>query len=111
MNDLLQKAIDKYGVVNQLDMCIEECAELIQAINKVKRAKLIHFDNKKRCIEKPNKHMDLKRVVIYNNLCSEVADVKIMISQLELMLSKETIDISFERKLQRLEERINENQN
>lgn len=32
--NILKKAIDTYGVKAQMMMCIEEAAELIQAINK-----------------------------------------------------------------------------
>jgi hypothetical protein len=42
----------------------------------------------------------------YFDLCSEVADVKIMIEQMEIILSKEAIDLSYERKLQRLKNRL-----
>lgn len=36
--NILKKAIDTYGVKAQMMMCIEEAAELIQAINKYFRA-------------------------------------------------------------------------
>ena len=35
--EVLKRAIEKYGVLAQMDMATEECAELIQAINKLKR--------------------------------------------------------------------------
>jgi hypothetical protein len=41
-------------------------------------------------------------------LCGEVADVKIMIAQLELMLDAEYIKISVDRKIERLKKRLNE---
>lgn len=100
-NIILAKAINQYGTSNQLDMAIEECAELIQAINKIKRLGLVSY-----LITKPNENMDDKRINAYNNLCSEVADVKIMIHQLELMLCKERIQISVDRKINRLEKRL-----
>lgn len=37
--ELCAKAIEKWGIDAQLDMVIEEAAELIQAVNKLKRAK------------------------------------------------------------------------
>lgn len=100
---ILEKAVQKFGTANQLDMVVEECAELIQAINKLKRSGLINY-----VITKPNKGMSIKDVNVYNNLCSEVADVKIMIAQLEFMLNPETIQISLERKIERLQKRIND---
>jgi hypothetical protein len=39
-------------------------------------------------------------------VCSEIADVKIMLYQLEKIFDKNNIDISEERKLIRLEERL-----
>jgi len=99
--EILKKAINKFGNMNQLDMAIEECAELIQAINKLKRAGLISYH-----ITKPNENMDFKSISAYNNLCSEVADVKIMIRQLELMLCEERINISVDRKIKRLNKRL-----
>lgn len=98
---VLINAIYKYGTSNQLDMAIEECAELIQAINKIKRAGLVAYH-----ITKPNNNMALKNINTYNDLCSEVADVKIMLHQLELMLCKKRIQISVDRKIKRLEKRI-----
>lgn len=99
---ILESAIQKFGTTNQLDMAIEECAELIQSINKIKRAGIVQYH-----ITKPNPSMDIKTSLTYNNLCSEVADVKIMIAQLEIMLNKTTIQISVDRKIDRLEQRLN----
>lgn len=100
---VLEQAIYKYGIGLQLDMAVEECAELIQAINKVKRAGIVAYH-----ITKPNQGMETETVMKYNNLCSEVADVKIMMAQLELMLDSETIQLSVDRKIERLKSRINE---
>jgi len=90
---LLARAIIEWGVHSQVDMVIEECAELIQAINKMKR--MGGFDY-------PAEGASVKYALTYTALCSEVADVKIMIKQLEMILSKEAIQISYERKLERL---------
>lgn len=38
-----KEIVKHYGIEAQLDMCIEECAELIQACNKVKRANGIGY--------------------------------------------------------------------
>jgi len=97
----LKKAIDKYGNLAQIDMCIEECAELIQAINKMKRINCGHpafiYPQPIHSIEYSQK---------YFNLCSEIADVKIMLMQMEMIFSKEAIDLSVSRKLERLKKRL-----
>jgi len=100
--EILEKAISKYGTRSQLDMAVEESAELIQAINKLKRSGLVEHT-----ITKPSWWMDLDQIRAYNDLCSEVADVKIMLKQMELMLCSERIQISVDRKINRLERRLN----
>ena len=99
--EILEQAISQYGTCAQLDMAVEECAELIQAINKLKRLGLVSYH-----VTKPNASMDIKCVNAYNNLCSEIADVKILIHQLELILCKERIEISVDRKIDRLQNRL-----
>ncbi len=98
--ETLKKAIEKFGAINQMDMAIEELAELIQAINKVKRVGLV----KKNQIQR--KTSTFEEIKTYTNMCSEIADVKIMIAQLEMMLDKETINISIERKMIRLAKKL-----
>lgn len=58
--EILKEAINVYGAEHQENMCIEECAELIQAINK--------------------KHRGLD-----SNLIEEIADVEITIEYLKLI--------------------------
>ena len=77
--EILENAINTFGANNQLDMVIEECAELIQAINKMRRANLV-LNN---CIMPPHKDMSEDHCLIYGNLCSEVADVKITVNRYE----------------------------
>lgn len=57
--EIFKTAIEVYGVFNQENMAIEECAELIQAINK--------------------KHRGLQ-----HNIPEEIADVEIMLEQLKI---------------------------
>lgn len=103
---VLRHAIDKYGVLCQIDMLHEEMGELLQAINKLKRMGGITND----AIYKPavdtSAFDGTKYSLAYNGLCSEVADVKIMIAQMELMLDEETIALCVDRKIKRLEERL-----
>lgn len=104
MNDnqkeILKKAIDKYGINNQIEMVIEECSELIQAIQKVKREKFSIY------LGMIPANKDVKINMVYADLCGEVADVKIMLAQLEIILNKEMIDLCVERKIERLEKRL-----
>ena len=80
--ELLNKAIEKWGSNSQMDMVIEECAELIKAINKFRR--------------KPTSDN-------LQELCGEVADVEIMCEQGRLLLNKNgLIDSIKEEKLERL---------
>jgi NTP pyrophosphatase (non-canonical NTP hydrolase) len=101
---VLDSAIQVYGISNQLDMAIEECAELIQAINKIKRNFTI--DEIKNIKNGNHIFKSTEDAIVYNNVCSEIADVKIMLYQLEKIFDKNNIDISEERKLIRLEERL-----
>ncbi len=57
--DIFETAIKVYGVLNQENMAIEECAELIQAINKKHRGRR-------------------------HNIPEEIADVEIMLEQLKI---------------------------
>lgn len=59
-NETLEKCIKKWGIPAQLDMVVEECAELIDAIQKLKR----------------------KRVTI-EKVMEETIDVQIMLEQIE----------------------------
>lgn len=60
--ELQTEVVNKYGAQIQSTICMEECAELIQAISKMKRGK----DNK-------------------DNLIEEMADVLIAFSQLRVI--------------------------
>jgi len=84
--DLYKAAIEKWGVVSQVEMAVEECSELIQAIQKVKRSNTIET----------NMHV-----------CEEIADVEIMIEQLRYIFDVDLIDQFKSEKLERLEKRIN----
>lgn len=84
-DDVFKQAIALYGIDAQLDMCIEEMSELMKEICKFKRGN----DNCSCIVE-------------------EIADVYIMMRQLEIMLGieKEDIDQAKEFKIERLEERL-----
>ena len=86
--DIYNLAIKKWGINSQIDMCIEECAELIVVLAKLGRKK--------------NGISDLKEVV------GELADVDICISQMILIFG----DVEFRRiryeKLKKLEQLVAE---
>ncbi|HXU28138.1 MAG TPA: hypothetical protein VN698_12985 [Bacteroidia bacterium] len=101
---ILQAAVALHGCPKQIDMLHEEIGELMQSINKLKRLGGVM----EREIMHANKdlHNGTKYSLAYFSLCGEVADVKIMLAQLENMLDKEAIALSENRKLARLADRI-----
>lgn len=101
--ELFKKAIEKFGEFAQLDMLTEECGELLQSVNKVKRL----LPRELNYIPKPNKQSGIAYSLAYYNACSEIADVRIMLQQLELIFDKESIDISEQRKLEKLTKLLN----
>jgi NTP pyrophosphatase (non-canonical NTP hydrolase) len=64
---IFRQSLEKYGKEAQSRQAMEECAELVQAINK--------------CLRYPNKD-DCK-----DNLVEEIADVEIMLYQLKVMFN------------------------
>lgn len=84
---ILQDAIDTYGRNSQINIAMEELAELIQALSKFNR------DNS-----------DLSTV---DNISEEMADVIIMLGQLKMIFGNEEDIIAFiDSKLKRLYNRI-----
>jgi NTP pyrophosphatase (non-canonical NTP hydrolase) len=81
---ILQSAIDTYGVDPQMDMMVEECSELIQAICKYRRG----------------------RDDATANICEEIADVQIVLDQLKLVFDRHAISQAEEYKLTRLCDRV-----
>lgn len=88
--DVLEKAIKKYGVEKQLFVCMEEPAELIQAISKVERY--------------PE---DSTRM---QDLIEEMADVTICLEYLKLIynIRQEELDEWINRKVKRISKKIKE---
>lgn len=74
--EVLTAAIDKYGIDNQVDMVTEEMAELMQAINKYRRAVLFAAGSL-------NEAKD--------NVAKEMADVYIMLAQLGIILGNQNL--------------------
>ena len=72
-----------YGYEAQSNQLIEECAELIQAINKYRRAVL--------CKGQPTAG-SIKAVAL-DNITEEIADVEVMIEQIKYLLQISDEDI------------------
>lgn len=83
--NIISNSIQHYGKNNQSTVCMEECAELIQAISKAKRGKINR-----------------------DNMIEEIADVLICIEMLKqmYMISDEKINKWIEKKQAREAERI-----
>lgn len=81
---LMLTAIERWGRDLQLNLAQEECAELIAAIAHFKR-------------DRPN---------ATDELIQEIADVKIMIWQLEEMFGRDAVDRVVALKMKRLESRL-----
>ena len=90
----IQKIAKTYGYEPQSRQCIEEMAELTQAINKYWR--------KKGNGQATDRELDK----CYNNIVEELADVQIMIWQLTYLLNADVeteIESKIERQLKRIE--------
>lgn len=86
---LLDRAITTYGAPAQMDMAVEEMAELTKALCKIKRAQA-----------------GCEVTAAIGNAIEEMADVQIMLDQLRIIFGRSTAEIE-EDKLRRLLRRIN----
>lgn len=83
--ETLERAVDKWGIEAQADMAEEECAEFIAASKHHRRDKV------------PVEHV-----------IDELADIRIMYEQLALFFGRETVEFRVQEKMDRLRERIRE---
>lgn len=83
--ELFKNTIEHFGKEPQIDMMIEECSELIQALCKHKRG-------------------------LPSNVEEELADVNIMLEQMRLLFNSEVIANYHLSKVLRLEKTLKENQ-
>ena len=88
---VLKEAVDKWGTNAQIDMIIEECAELIVALQKLKR----NYG------KDPEKDKELM-----HNVCDEVADVKLMTKQADYIFDEKLISERVKFKVKRLIKRL-----
>lgn len=78
---ILTNAIEKNGEDAQIVVAIEECSELIKALTKYLRFKADP--------EKVEERLrDITKSLLINSVREEVADVSIMLNQLELMFGQ-----------------------
>ena len=87
--EILPDALEHYGERAQVDMMLEEMAELSKALLKLRRAK---------------KHEITEPLFLVKNVEEEIADVQIVLNQMKLLFPG--WGIWMQAKLQRLEERI-----
>ena len=87
--DVLKRAIVTYGKEEQMMMMVEEASELIQAINKVRRAK-----------------NDAEEIEAMEHLAEEVADCFIVLMQMKLMVCNRRVDKILNYKMNRLKENL-----
>lgn len=80
---IYKKAINLWGVNNQIEMLVEECAEVIHSIKKLHRKRISKRD-----------------------VCGELADLEIMLEQMRLIFNPIDIDRAREQKISRLLDRI-----
>lgn len=85
--EILERAIDTYGMQAQVDMCLEEMSELAKALLKMRRGGG-DFAEKLASIQE------------------EIADVQIMIDQMRIIFGEESVERAERAKLTRLENRL-----
>lgn len=108
----IQKIVQTYGYDAQSRQCIEEMAELTQAINKFWRKQLkcglFTIEEVRNYGEGISSFSELKDTDGYKNLIEEIADVQIMLWQTEYLLNADT-SIIIQQKLDRQSGRIEKN--
>lgn len=86
--DIMLRAIHHYGEAAQIDMAVEEMAELTKALCKIKRAQA-----------------GCEVTAAIGNVIEEMADVQIMLDQLRIIFHRSTEEVE-EAKLERLKNRL-----
>lgn len=93
--DVLCDAVNTYGLDAQTDVCIEESSELIKALLKFRRLTI-------------EERLTAKGMKVLENIQEEIADVQIMLWQMELLYGCDCVPCEIERKIERLRERVKE---
>lgn len=84
--NLYERAVKAYGADKQIEQVIEECAELIMALQKIKR-----FPD---------------ALNYWENVHEEIADVELMINQMKYIFNSEKIEEYKNKKIKRLEDKL-----
>lgn len=91
MNEVLQKAIDTYGEIGQVDKFIEEASELTKALLKLRYAK----------------PTGVEADILRDAVSEEMADVEIMLEQLHMIYQNDKKVAEYrEKKIERLKRRL-----
>lgn len=120
--ETLQKAITHYGEPVQVLKAIEELAELIEAINEYCECHWEGFYTRRIAnaseliktfaalgIQENNHYQEYRTPISKKAIATEIADVRIMLQQLEMFLVKpEEVQEQIDFKVKRLEERMKE---
>lgn len=85
---ICEDALDTFGIEHQMDKCIEECAELINALEKYRLGRALSPD-----------------------VVTEIADVMITCVQMSIVFGRVAVVHEEARKLKRLEKRIEKAKN
>lgn len=83
---LFKETIAKWGVAAQVTMGMEECGELIAALNQ-------YF---------------FRRRITIEALAQEVADVELVCAQMRSLIGDDVVDVAKKYKIERLEARLKE---
>lgn len=81
--ELFKEALGRWGIEAQRAMCVEECAELINALAKVRRGRSTRED-----------------------ILTELADVSIMVDQMALYYGLEDFKNERNKKIMKLNEKV-----
>jgi NTP pyrophosphatase (non-canonical NTP hydrolase) len=93
ISEELKKVADYYGYEEQSNQLIEECAELIQAINKYRRA------------GGKGQKTDTRVELAFFNIIEEIADVEVMLDQIKYLLNISEDDILTVKELKAVRQR------
>lgn len=86
LDELCARAILAFGMAEQVTQAMEECGELVAALNQ-------HF---------------LRGRITAEDAAGELADVEIMCRQMRMLLGDTLVDLAVAQKADRLEARLNE---
>ena len=91
--NIYKDAIDKWGETAQLDQMVEEMAELTLAISKYKR----QFNDSL---------LDYQKQGVMENLYTEIADVKLVIEEMEFMFGAENVKNAYDKQVKKFKKEL-----